>query len=96
MSKNIEKFLNIENKFHYGCISILRRLFNQHRIGGKHLPESICLRWIKHLPKQEHSQAIKDWEKCIKEELVLTKPKPSERHVFLNQRKLKEIRELIE
>ena len=78
-----------------GCISILRKLFNQRRIGGRHIPETICLRWIKNLPKDEHKQALKDWEHCIKEGLVLTKPKPSDRHVFLNPRRLDEILELI-
>lgn len=80
---------------HQGCTIILRRLLNQKRIGGKHIPENICLRWIKHLPKKEHKIALKDWEMCIKEGLVLTKPKPSERHVFLNPRRLAEIYELI-
>ena len=78
-----------------GCKIILRRLFNQKRIGGKHIPENICLRWIKHLPKEEHKTALKDWEMCIKEGLVLTKPKPSERHVFLNPRRLAEVYNLI-
>ena len=74
-----------------GCIVILRRLLNQERIGGRHIPEHLCLRWIKHLPKEEHKAAIKDWERCIKEGLVLTKPKHSGRHVFLNPRRLQEI-----
>lgn len=83
-------------KISNGCKSILRRLLSQRRIGGKHIPETICLRWIKHLPKKEHVLALKDWEWCIKEGLVLTKPKPSDRHVFLNPRRLGEIYSLIE
>ena len=79
-----------------GCKVILRRLLSQRCIGGKHLPETICLRWIKNLPKDEHKKAIKDLEECIKEGLVLTKPKPSDRHLFLNPERLKEIYSLIE
>lgn len=82
-------------KVSIGCRSILRRLFNQKRIGGKHIPETICLRWIKNLPKEDHRSAIKDWQWCIKEGLVLTKLKPGEKHVFLNLRRLREVHELI-
>ena len=78
-----------------GCKDILQRLINQSRIGGKHIPECICLGWIKHLPKSEHRQALKDWKWCIKEGLVLTKPKPSERHIFLNPKKVNEIKKLV-
>lgn len=74
---------------------ILRNLLVQRIIDGKHLPETICLRWIRHLPKQEHRKVIKEWKWCIKEGLVLTKPKPSDRHVFLNAKRIKEIKELI-
>ena len=78
-----------------GCIAILRRLLNQKRIGGKHIPETLCLRWVKHLSKDEHKIALKDWEWCVKEGLVLTKPKPSGRHVFLNSKRLPEIYDLV-
>ena len=78
-----------------GCKAILRRMLNRNIIGGKHLPETICLSWIKNIPKQEHKQAIKDWKQCIKEGLVLTKPKPSDRHVFLNPHQIEEIKILI-
>ena len=74
-----------------GCQTILRRMLNQRRIGGKHIPETIVLRWIKHLSKDDHKKALRDWGWCIKEGLVLTKPKPSDRHVFLNPRRLQEI-----
>lgn len=73
-------------EIHFGCKKILKNLFRQKRIGGKHIPESICLKWIKHLPKYDHKQAIKDWELCKKESLILTKPKPSDLHVFLIQK----------
>ena len=79
-----------------GGKAILRRLLSQRRIGGRHIPESVCLRWIKHLPKDEHKMTIEDWEYCIKEGLVLTKPKPSDRHVSLNPKRLKEVYVLIE
>lgn len=74
---------------------ILRRLWNQKRIGGKHIPETLCRRWIKHLPKKEYKDALEDLEKCIKEGIVLTKPKPEDRHIFLNQRRFQEIKQLI-
>ncbi len=79
-----------------GCKLMLRRLLSQRRIGGKHIPETICFRWIKHLPKEEHRLALKDWEWCTKEGIILTKPKPGEKHVFLNPRRLEELYELIE
>lgn len=78
-----------------GCKAILRRLLSQRRIGGKNLPERICLRWIKHLNKDEHKEALKDWKRLISEGIVLTKPKPYDRMVFLNPRKLKEIQEFV-
>ena len=77
------------------CKVILRRLFNQHRIGGKHIPISICFRWIKHLKKDEHKIAVKDLYDCIKEGLVLKKPKPSDLHISLNPTRLQEIQQLI-
>ncbi|MDP4012466.1 MAG: hypothetical protein Q8R00_02570 [Candidatus Nanoarchaeia archaeon] len=78
-----------------GCKAILRRLFNQGRIGGKHIPMTICKRWIKHLNADEYKKAFNDFDFCIKQGLVLTKPKPSDIHIFLNPRRLKEIREII-
>ena len=79
-----------------GCAAILRRLLDQRRIGGKHIPEVLCLRWIKHLQKKEHKIALKDWGWCIKEGLVVVKPTSSGRHVFLNPRRLREILKLVE
>lgn len=78
-----------------GCKAIVRRLLSQKRIGGRHMPETLCLRWIKHLSKDEHRKAREDWKRCIAEGLVLTKPKPYDRMVFLNPKKLNEIYELI-
>ncbi len=79
-----------------GCIVLLRRMYNQHRIGGKHIPERLCLRWIKNLPKKEHKEAVHDWKRCIKEGLVLTKQKPTERHVSLNSERLSEVKDLLQ
>ena len=79
-----------------GCRVLLRKLHNQKVIGGRHLPEAICLKHIKTLPKAEHKAAINDWKWCIAEGLVLTKPKPDGRHVSLNPRRSEEIRLLIE
>ena len=78
-----------------GCKAILRRLLSQRRIGGKHIPEQICLKWLKNLRKEEYKQTVNDWEWCIKEGMVLTKPKPGGRHVFLNPARLREIKDLI-
>lgn len=77
------------------CKDILRKLITQTRIGGRHTPETYCLRWIRHLSQGDYRETIKDWEWCIKEGLVLTKPKPSDRHVSLNPRRLAEIHQLI-
>ncbi len=94
-----EKYLRKEkhnmNQVSEGCKRILQRMVSRRIIGGKHLPETICLSWIKNLPKQEYKQAIWDLEECIKEGLVLTKPKPSQRHFFLNPHKIEEIKKLI-
>ncbi|MEK6812555.1 MAG: hypothetical protein AABX86_00365 [Nanoarchaeota archaeon] len=79
-----------------GCQVILRRMLNRDIIGGKHLPERICLSWIKYLPKELHKKAMRDWELCSKNRVVMTKPKPSDRHVFLNPRRLEEIKKLVE
>lgn len=78
-----------------GCQKMLQRLYNQRRIGGRHIPETICRKWIANLPKKERKKALDDWEGCIKEGLVLTKPKPSERHVFLNPSRIHEIKRYI-
>ena len=78
-----------------GCQRMLQRLYRQRRIGGKHIPEGICKQWIKNLSKQERKKALEKWKWCIQEGLVLTKQKPSERHVFLNPTKVNEIKQLI-
>ena len=78
-----------------GCQRILQRMYRQRRIGGRHIPEVICLQWIKNLQKEERKKAIKDWEWCMQEGLVLSKQKPSERHVFLNPARVNEIKQLI-
>ena len=78
-----------------GCIAILRKLRYHKIVGGKHTPEAFCLRLVKHLPKQEHKDALKDWEWCIKEGLVLTKPTHSGRHVSLNPKRIGEIYDMV-
>lgn len=75
---------------------IIRRLWNQKRIGGKHIPETLCRSWIKHLPKKEYKEAITDLKRCIKEGIIITKPKPGDRHLFLNPHRIYEIKEIIE
>ncbi len=85
----------IKRELSKGCKKLLRKLYKNRIIGGKHLPEVLCLKQISHLPKQEQKVIIKDWEWCIKEGLVLTKPKPGERHVFLNPERLQEIIRII-
>ena len=78
-----------------GGKELLKKLYYQHCIGGKYLPENLCLRHIKHLRKEEHRKAIREWEKFIKEGLVLIKPKPGERHVSLNPQRISEIKKII-
>lgn len=77
------------------CLKILQRLYNQRRIGGSHIPETICRGWIKHLPKNEYKEALRDVELWIKEGIILTKPKPSDRHLFLNPHELQNIKQII-
>ena len=85
-------FMEIKSK---GCIEIIRKLYRGKCIGEKHLPEVLCLRWIRHLPKHEHKEAMKEWHKCLSEGLVLTKQKPTEKHVYLNPERLGEIEEIM-
>ena len=84
-----------KHKISLGCISILRKMFNNTMIGGKHIPEVLCIRWIRNLPRKEHRKALKDLEICIKEGLILVKPEPSSRHLSLNPRRLDEIKNII-
>ena len=79
-----------------GCILILRRLYNQKRIGGRHIPLTIVHKWIKHLSKEEHRMAVSDWNLCVKEGLILLKPKPNDLHVSLNPRRIDEVRSIME
>ncbi|MBI2670556.1 hypothetical protein HYX18_01060 [Candidatus Woesearchaeota archaeon] len=75
--------------------SILRSLLNKERIGGRHTEEKNCLRWIKNLHPKKRREVLKEWEKCVKEGLVLRLIKTGENHVSLNPRRLKEIYQLI-
>lgn len=75
---------------------LLRSLFNKHRIGGRHTEEANLFRRIKHLPRDEQSAIIDDWEDCVRMGLVLRLKKTGEFHVSLNPEKLKEICEMIQ
>lgn len=77
------------------CKSILRRLLNKRRIGGKHTEEKNVLRWLKNLPPKRQKQAKEDYEQCVKEGLILRMKKTNQKHVSLNPKKLKEIYELV-
>ena len=79
-----------------GCKLMLRRLLSQERIGGTNIPEALVKSWVKNLSKSEHKKAMKDWKRCIKSGLIVSKPKPYGLQVSLNPRKLKEIRKLTE
>jgi hypothetical protein len=78
------------------CVSILRKLLHQKIIGGKHTPETYCLRWIKNLQPKQRKVALKDWEWCIKEGLIVRQSKNSEKHISLNPRRLSEILKMVE
>jgi len=78
-----------------GCVAVMTRLLNQRRIGSSTLPKEICLRWIKNLPLKEHKNALNDLELCIKQGLILSRPKKSGLHYSLNPRKLKNVYELV-
>lgn len=75
---------------------ILKNLFSKRRIGGKHTEEKNCLRWIKDLSPEKHKVVLKEWQECIKENLILKEIKTGEFHVSINPRKLKEIHEIID
>ena len=75
---------------------MLRCLFNKCRIGGKHTEELNIFRRIKHLPRDEQSVVLEDWDKCVKDGLVIRLKKTGEFHVSLNPERLKEIMEIIE
>ncbi len=75
--------------------AILRRMFNQKRIGGRHTEEKNCLRCIKYLPRNIQKLVEEDWETCIKNEWILRKKSTGEWHVSLNPEKLSEILNLI-
>ena len=74
----------------------MRKLYKRHYFGGKHTEEKSVLRSIKHLPKEEQKHALQDWKWCKQQGLVVTWLKTYEIHVSLNQRKVKEISELID
>ncbi|MBI3033477.1 hypothetical protein HYY69_08440 [Candidatus Woesearchaeota archaeon] len=76
--------------------AILRRLFNQKRIGGRHTEEKNCLKCMKYLPRDAQKLVYEDWETCIKNEWILRKKSTGEWHVSLNPEKLGEILHEIE
>lgn len=77
-----------------GCRIMLTKMLNKHIIGGKHTPERLVIKKIKHFPKEEYKTALQDWAECIKDGLVLIKQKPNERHVSLNPHRIEEIKKL--
>ena len=77
-----------------GCRIMLTKMLNKYIIGGKHTPERLVIKKIKHFPKEEYKTAIQDWAECIKDGLVLIKQKPNERHVSLNPHRIGEIEKL--
>ncbi|MBS3145581.1 hypothetical protein J4414_02160 [Candidatus Woesearchaeota archaeon] len=81
--------------YNQNTIAVLRRLFTKRRIGGKHTEEKNVLRWLKNLSPEDKNLALKDWDKAIKDGLVLKQKKTKEWHVSLNPRRLKDIHNLI-
>ncbi len=90
-----EKIKVMEKITSIGCKKILQKMINNCVIGGKHLPSRLCLRWIKHLPKEEHKKAIRELNDCIKEGIILTKPKPSDMHFSLNPDRVYEVKQML-
>lgn len=78
-----------------GCKVMLKKMINQKRIGGRHTPECLLFKSIKHLNKEEQKLAIRDWHECIQEGFVLIKQKPTERHVSLNPSRINEVKEAV-
>ncbi|HLD12103.1 MAG TPA: hypothetical protein VJB87_00750 [Candidatus Nanoarchaeia archaeon] len=85
----------MEEPLHEVCIKILRRMYNQHLIGGKHQPEVYYLKKIQYYPREEQKMIHKQWTKLIQEQWILIKQKPTERHISLNPEKLGDIRRSI-
>lgn len=73
---------------------ILRRLWNKKRIGNKHTEEIHVLRWLGHSGEQK--TALKDYEQCVKQGLILRVKKTNQFHISLNPKRLKEILEIIQ
>ncbi len=84
----------MSDEIHPGCRAMLERLFARKTIGGKHPPEDYILRCLQLYPPRERKAALKDWEKCKKQGLVLTKQKPTRLHVSLNPKKILEVKKL--
>ncbi len=74
---------------------LLKKMLFQRRIGGKHIPEKVCLGWMKHVSSKERKLALKEWKKCKSLGLVLTKLTHQGTNVFLNPERLSEIKEMI-
>ncbi len=75
---------------------IIRNLYKKRRIGGRHTEEKNSLRRIKNLQPDRHKLVLEEWQKCIKEGLILREIKTGEFHVSLNPRKIKEIHEIMD
>ncbi len=87
--------LNEVNEMENAMKTILRRLLNKRRIGGKHTEEKNVFRFAKNLSREEQKQLEEDYKWCIKAEWIILKKSTGEVHISLNPRKLKEILEAV-
>ncbi len=79
------------NKLSKGCRIMIRMLLN-HRCIITDIPETECFQKMKNLAKAEQQQAVKDWEWCIQQKLLVITPK---RHVCINPERLHELVEVL-
>ena len=76
--------------------NVLKFLMIKKVIGRKHTEETHIIKKFKHLLPQQRKIAMRNWQRCIKEGLVLQKKSTGAIHISLNPRKIKEIKGLID
>tara|TARA_Y100000310_G_scaffold316095_1_gene367445 strand:- start:1804 stop:2046 length:243 start_codon:yes stop_codon:yes gene_type:complete len=79
---------------------MLRRLFSHKCVGKKHLPERICLGWIKNVTSEKLRIVRKEWQDLKNMGWILMSKKrtgkSSSIHISINPRHLKDIARVIQ
>mgnify|MGYP001612565174 CR=1 FL=1 len=84
-----------QNEMENAMKTILRRLLNKRRIGGKHTEEKNVFRFAKNLSREDQKQLEEDYKWCIQQGWIFLKKSTGEVHISLNPHKLKEILEAV-